>query len=1074
MSGDDPTRPDGLASTAPDVTSALAPGARGALGDRPAPPAWDPGAVILDRYRVIGVLGEGGMGQVVRVRHTEWAVDLAVKTPLWRHVLRMGGIDDFVREAETWVGLGGHPHVVTCYFVRRIDGLPRVFAEYVAGGSLADWLADGRLREGGPARHLARALDVAIQMVWALDHAHRHGLVHRDVKPANVMMTPGGAAKLTDFGLAQARDGGDGPVAGGCTPRYAAPEQLEGRAAGPATDVYAFGATLAEMLIGEATWPLGSAAGVAWEGWLRGGGAGAVPASIGALVAECLAPNPADRPPDLTALAERLRRAFRLVTGLPHPRRAPAATAARADGLNNRAVSLLELGRAEAAAALLDEALAVDRHHLLATYNRALLGWRRGALADLACLAAVAEAGRSSDEPGLARLLVGWLHAERGDADAAREALRLAAAQLEPSAQPELARARAAVLPGWRAEGRWALPFGAAAAVACDAAGVRACCAAGLDVYALDGDVFEPRGGHGNLVAALAFAPDGALLSAGHDRALRRHDAGADGGVRAESIAPLWALAVGDAGALVGGRAGVALFVTADGARPLEGHPSDVLAVALTPDGLTGVTADASGALRAWALPAPALTASTAGRGAAVHALALAPDGRWALAGAWDGALLRWQLGHAPTVIGRHEAPVTALRLTADARFAVSGDAGGEILVWRADTGRVLRRFGAHQGEVVDLAISADAAVVWSVGADATLRRFRLDLRPRPAPHLVVRPAPTEDLVAHQAHFESALQAAHAALRVDDLGAATAAVERARGLPGYGRAPEAVDAWRAVVARRGRGALADIWGEVVGATEAPAARVAVDGDRRACGRWDGVVLLDDQPVAAHAEAVLALAFREGALWSTAADGGLRCDGRTLDPLPSAGEALAAGVDAVFVGCADGRVYHLDPASGRVRAAWSAHPGGVAAVAWRDDRLWSAGRDGVRTWDAAGARVARVATGAPVTALAAGACGALLGDVAGAVHLWRPDGSLARLGTHADATLALALSGDGRTAVSVGADGALHVWDVAAERLLRAVPVDDDAVPTVAMAPDASSVFTGGRRVVRWTLDWRLA
>src|SRR5205085_1333981 len=109
---------------------------------------------------------------------------------------------DFEREAETWVNLGLHPHVVSCFYVRRLGGIPRVFAEYVAGGSLLDWVRQGKLYEGGPGRALARALDVVAQVARGLDFAHRRGLVHQDVKPANVMLTADGTAKVTDFGLA--------------------------------------------------------------------------------------------------------------------------------------------------------------------------------------------------------------------------------------------------------------------------------------------------------------------------------------------------------------------------------------------------------------------------------------------------------------------------------------------------------------------------------------------------------------------------------------------------------------------------------------------------------------------------------------------------------------------------------------------------------------------------------------------------------------------------------------------------------------------------------------------------------
>jgi serine/threonine protein kinase len=126
------------------------------------------------------------------------------------------GSDLFEREAETWVNLGLHPHTVTCFYVRRLSGLPVVFAEFVDGGSLHDRIRARRLD------HVDEMLDIAIQFAWGLHYAHEQGLVHLDVKPANLMLTTDGVAKVTDFGLARLRRGRPlisvspiGPAAGG-------------------------------------------------------------------------------------------------------------------------------------------------------------------------------------------------------------------------------------------------------------------------------------------------------------------------------------------------------------------------------------------------------------------------------------------------------------------------------------------------------------------------------------------------------------------------------------------------------------------------------------------------------------------------------------------------------------------------------------------------------------------------------------------------------------------------------------------------------------------------------------------
>ncbi|MEU5701729.1 protein kinase domain-containing protein, partial [Streptomyces aurantiacus] len=200
---------------------------------------WHRGDLILGLYEVLDVVRTGGMGLVHRVRHRGWDIDLAVKTPRRALVRSPDAIRDFEREAEVWVGLGLHPHIANCVYVRTLDGVPRVFAEWADGGSLAEAVrsrsrslyGDGPLgspvplASPGSPGSLGSLLDVAIQSAWGLDHAHENGVVHQDVKPANVMLTRDGTVKVTDFGMARARmatgeaagvrDGGGGGARGG-------------------------------------------------------------------------------------------------------------------------------------------------------------------------------------------------------------------------------------------------------------------------------------------------------------------------------------------------------------------------------------------------------------------------------------------------------------------------------------------------------------------------------------------------------------------------------------------------------------------------------------------------------------------------------------------------------------------------------------------------------------------------------------------------------------------------------------------------------------------------------------------
>lgn len=319
------------------------------------------GEVIDDRYRVTWVHQEGATGVVYRVRHLAWDIDLAVKSPRPELFRDEEDWERFAAEARTWVSLGLHPHVCHCYYVRFLADVPRVFAEYVAGGSLHDWISDRRLYDGERAEVLARILDIGIQTARGLDHAHGRGLVHRDVKPANILLDPGGdavTAKITDFGLARARDlaatlSPDAPPRGASalvpgdgqmTPLYASPEQTARRPVGRRTDIHSFAVSVLAMCVGEATWMSGTVAGAALATH-RGDDPDAIPPTLGALLERCLSEDPDKRPKSMAEVATDLIAVYRDVTGHAYPRSEPVLADLLTDELHNRAVSLLDLDR---------------------------------------------------------------------------------------------------------------------------------------------------------------------------------------------------------------------------------------------------------------------------------------------------------------------------------------------------------------------------------------------------------------------------------------------------------------------------------------------------------------------------------------------------------------------------------------------------------------------------------------------------------------------------------------------------------------------------------------------------------
>ncbi|MEV6976411.1 serine/threonine-protein kinase [Kitasatospora sp. NPDC093806] len=208
------------------------------------------GALIGGRYQLVELIGQGGMGRVWRGWDTTLGRDVAVKEVL----LPQGVTDDereqlvqrVLREARAAARLN-HPGIITVHDVVEHEGAPVIVMEFVTGMSLAAAIA----RDG--ALPVARVAEIGVAMVKALQQAHAAGIVHRDLKPDNVLLMDDRVI-LTDFGIAHMADATTaltrtGAVIG--TPAYMAPEQLEGRPAAPANDLWALGATLYAAVEGE-------------------------------------------------------------------------------------------------------------------------------------------------------------------------------------------------------------------------------------------------------------------------------------------------------------------------------------------------------------------------------------------------------------------------------------------------------------------------------------------------------------------------------------------------------------------------------------------------------------------------------------------------------------------------------------------------------------------------------------------------------------------------------------------------------------------------------------------------------
>jgi tRNA A-37 threonylcarbamoyl transferase component Bud32 len=260
------------------------------------------------RYQVRSLLGEGGQKRVFLARDSQLDRDVVIGV-LNRRQIESDSLNRLRREAKAMARLDEHPNVASVYDIGEEDGNPFIVTQYVRGGSVSDVLS-----ACSPAPlQLTEAIRIAAQTCRALNHAHAHGILHRDVKPRNVWLTRDGTVKLGDFGLALSLDRtelNDEDLRAG-TAAYIAPEQALGSAVSPQSDLYSLGVMLYEMVAGRRPFSGDTALAVISQhvnsrpvapSWHNP----AINDALDRLILELLAKSPADRPTSAAVVADSL------------------------------------------------------------------------------------------------------------------------------------------------------------------------------------------------------------------------------------------------------------------------------------------------------------------------------------------------------------------------------------------------------------------------------------------------------------------------------------------------------------------------------------------------------------------------------------------------------------------------------------------------------------------------------------------------------------------------------------------------------------------------------------------------